>query len=81
MPAFTKECKLCSHMNHFNSPKCKQCHAQLAIGGKLTAKVSLRKVRSVKCVEKNCRTCKQCTVDPRISEPRSTEDPDYPKTR
>ena len=51
MPALTKECKLYSHMNHFNSPKCKQCHAQLAIGGKLTAKVSLRKVRSVKCVE------------------------------
>ena len=51
MPAFTKECKLCSHMNHFNSPKCKQCHAQLAIGGKPTAKVGLRKVRSVKCVE------------------------------
>ena len=44
-----KEYKLCYHMNHFNSPKCKQC--QLAIGGKLTAKVSLRKVRSVKCVE------------------------------
>ena len=48
MPALTKECKLCSHMNHFNS---QQCHAHLAIGGKLTAKVSLRKVRSVKCVE------------------------------
>ena len=29
MPALTKECKLCS---------CKQCHAQLAIGGKPTAK-------------------------------------------
>ena len=29
MPAFTKECKLCS---------CKQCYAQLAIGGKPTAK-------------------------------------------
>ena len=51
MPAFTKECKLCSHMNHFNSQKCKQCHAQLAIGGKLIAKVNLRKVRSVECVE------------------------------
>ena len=38
MPAFTKECKLCSHMNHFNSQKCKQCHTQLAIGGKPTAK-------------------------------------------
>ena len=25
--------------------------------------------------------CNVSTVDPRISEPRSTEDPDYPKTR
>ena len=45
---FTKEWKLCSHMIHFNSQKCKQCHAQLARGA---AKVSLRKVRSVKCAE------------------------------
>ena len=29
-------------------PKCKQCHAQLAIGGKPTAKVSLRKVTQQK---------------------------------
>ena len=65
MPAFTKECKLCSHMNHFNSQKCQQCHAQLAIGGKPTAKVGLRKVRSVKCVEIELyRTCKQCSYFP-----------------
>ena len=48
MPAFTKECKLHVFPHEpLQQPKCKQCHAQLAIGGKPTAKVSLRKVRSV----------------------------------
>ena len=49
--AFTKECKLCSHMNHFNSQKCKQGHAQLAIGGNPTAKKG-----------KKCKVCGNITV-------------------
>ena len=48
MPAFTKECKLCSH---FNSLKCKQCLAQLAIGGNPTAKKG-----------KKCKVCGNITV-------------------
>ena len=32
------------HILYTSFQKCKQCHAQLAIGGKPTAKVSLRKV-------------------------------------
>ena len=51
MPAFTKECKQCYHMNHFNSQKWKQCHAQLAIGGKPTAKKG-----------KKCKVCESITV-------------------
>ena len=58
MPAFTKECKLCFHMNHFNSQKCKQCYAQLAIGGKPTAKKGKKCKVCGNINHLNCRTCK-----------------------
>ena len=45
-------------MNHFNSQKCKQCHAQLAIGGKPTAKKGKKCKVCGNINHLNCRTCK-----------------------
>ena len=50
-------------MNHFNMQKCKQCHAQLAIGGKPKPRPTAKKAKKCKVCGNinhlNCRTCKQ----------------------